>query len=67
MKTNIKIEGMHCNSCAALLTDVLSDLKGVKEANVNFEKKEAHVEYNPKEVNELQMKKAIEAEGYKAK
>jgi copper chaperone len=62
MKTTMKIEGMHCNSCVMLLTDVLQDLPGVKDAKVTMGK--AEVEHDTKTTHD-DMKKAIEAEGYK--
>lgn len=64
MKAQISIKGMHCNSCVMLLTDILTEMEGVKEAEVSLEKEQAVVEYDPKTVNVEHMKAAIEAEGY---
>lgn len=64
MKTTIKVQGMHCHGCEALLTDVLSEIKGVSEAKVSLKEERAIVEHDAT-VNEAQLRKAIEAEGYK--
>lgn len=64
MKAQITIKGMHCSSCVMLLTDVLTELEGVKQAEVSLEKEQAVVEYDPEAVNVEHMKAAIEAEGY---
>ncbi len=64
-QSTIEIEGMHCHSCEVLLTDVLTDTLGVKKARVSLKEKKAHVEFDPNEVSEPELRKAIEAEGYK--
>lgn len=63
-KSTITIEGMHCNSCVMLLTDVLSDIEGVEQADVSMGK--AVVVHDPHKARIDALKKAIEAEGYKA-
>jgi copper chaperone CopZ len=62
---NIKIKGMHCQSCEMLLTDVLAELPGVKAAQVSLKQEAANVEYDEKKTSEKEMRSAIEAEGYK--
>jgi copper chaperone CopZ len=64
MKATIPIKGMHCPSCEALLTDVLAETDGVKEARVSLKENIAHVEFDQSKVSEAQLRKAIEAEGY---
>ena len=66
MKTTIKIEGMHCKSCEMLLTDVLSEMNGVKLAEVSFKNGNAIVTHDEK-TTEKAMRDAIEVEGYKTK
>ncbi len=65
MKSTIKVQGMHCHGCEALLTDVLGETEGVKEARVSLKENAAHVEFDESKVSEAQLRKAIEAEGYK--
>jgi copper chaperone CopZ len=65
MKTTIPIKGMHCPSCEVLITDVLAETDGVKAAKVSLAENAAHVEFDQSKVSEAQLRKAIEAEGYK--
>lgn len=67
MKTQIKINGMHCESCALLIKEILEELEGVKNAKVSFEKSSATVEFNEMKVTEKDIKSLIEKEGYKIK
>ena len=67
MKTALDITGMHCASCATLLTDVLKDLPGVSNATVDFASGRAVVEHNPAKASPGTLRKAIEAEGYGAR
>ncbi len=64
-KIELKIKGMHCNSCPILIKEVLTDTKGVKEATVDLKKANAVVSFDEKLVNEKQLADAIEKEGYK--
>lgn len=43
MKTNLKIEGMSCGHCVSAVTNILSEVKGVKKVSVSIENKEAIV------------------------
>ena len=63
-KTNIKITGMHCQSCVTILTRALNKEKGIKSANVNFSTEKAAVEFNPKLTNEREILKTIKKKGY---
>ncbi|HIH24819.1 TPA: heavy-metal-associated domain-containing protein [Candidatus Woesearchaeota archaeon] len=65
MKTTITIQGMHCASCEALLTDVLSETEGVVDAHVSLKNGNATVEFDDKTVSEARLRRLIEAEGYK--
>ena len=64
-KIKLKINGMHCRSCSALIKDVLEDEKGISSADVVLESGTASVEYDESKVNLEQIKKMIESEGYK--
>lgn len=66
MITKIKITGMHCQSCANLIKDVCSDVKGIKSCSIDAETGEGEVEHGgPADLDEL--KKEIEklGQGYK--
>ena len=62
-KITMKIDGMHCASCASNLTKSLTKL-GAKDINVNviFGKASAEVDDN---VTEEQIKKAVADPGFK--
>ncbi len=61
----LKIDGMVCGSCAALLEKKLSQVPGVHRAEVSFEKKQATLDYDPRAVKPSQFVKAITEVGYK--
>lgn len=54
------IEGMTCGNCAQTATNVLKNVKGVKEANVDFESKKAKAVASNK-LTEQQIKEAIKS------
>ncbi|MCH8012473.1 MAG: heavy-metal-associated domain-containing protein [Candidatus Marinimicrobia bacterium] len=49
--TEMKITGMHCNNCVEKIETVLSNLKGIQNAKVNFDKSVAEIVYDPLVVN----------------
>jgi copper chaperone CopZ len=59
-KIRLKVSGMHCESCATLITDSLSEI-GAKDVKVDVKK--GLVEASG--LGADKMKAAIEAEGYK--
>ena len=63
MKKVFKTTGMHCKSCEMLLTDSISELKGVEKVKANYSKNEIEVEFEAP-ANEKEIVKAIEKEGY---
>lgn len=63
MKANLKVKGMHCNSCEMLIADALEDID--VKAKVDSKKEIATVEFDESKVTLDEVKKAIEAEGYK--
>lgn len=65
MKTTLSVKGMHCASCATLITKALQKTPGVQTANVNYATAKATIDHN-KNVTHEQLISAIEAKGYKA-
>lgn len=61
----LKIDGMFCSSCAALLEKKLSQMTGVRRAEVSFEKKEAILDYDPRRVDVSRFAKLVKDAGYK--
>jgi Cu+-exporting ATPase len=64
-RTELRIEGMTCASCAARIEKKLNKLEGVK-ATVNFATDAAAVSYDPARVNFQELVGAVEAAGYRA-
>jgi len=64
-RIKLKIEGMHCASCAQTVEKALNRTEGIKRAVVNFTLETAMVDYNPLLINPEKMKKAVEKAGYR--
>jgi Cu+-exporting ATPase len=64
-KRILKISGMHCASCAALIENSLKKESGVKTANVNFASEKLYLEYDPAETDLNKIEKTMEGLGYK--
>lgn len=58
------IEGMHCGSCAVSIEMLLANQPGVKSAKVNFDNKEAVIEFEDSEFNFDKVEKIIKQMGY---
>ena len=66
-KIILKIEGMDCASCAAVIERGLKKEKGVASASVNFATEKAYLEFDPAQTNIDRVKKIVEDLGYKAR
>jgi Cu+-exporting ATPase len=64
-KSILKVQGMHCASCAAVIEMALKNEKGIVSGNVNLATEKAYVEYDPEKISLDEVKKAIEKTGYK--
>lgn len=64
MEKVLKVEKMHCRSCEMLLTDVISEIDGVKKVSADFRKGAVKISYDKPAAIDL-ARKAIEKEGYK--
>ena len=66
MKTiTLNIEGMHCGGCVKSVTRVLTELDGVKSADVQLEGK-ANITFDENRVNLVQLIEVIEDAGFDA-
>ena len=61
----LKVEGMHCDGCAATMQALLERNGGVRKAAVSFKEAEARVLYDPQSVTEEQLTAAIEKSGFR--
>ena len=60
-----KVEGMHCDGCAATIQALLERNAGVRKAAASFKDREARVLYEPQAVTEEQLTAMIEKGGYR--
>ena len=58
------ISGMDCGSCAVSIEMLLNNQAGVKSAKVDFDSKEATIEFDDAEFNFKEVKKIINQMGY---
>ncbi|MFA4887081.1 MAG: heavy metal translocating P-type ATPase [Candidatus Nanoarchaeia archaeon] len=65
-KTVLMIKGMHCASCATLITKALAKAPGVKSANVNYSTAKATVDFDEKVVDEKKFIEVVKSKGYSA-
>lgn len=63
-KLKLKIEGMHCSSCAMSIDFDLEDL-GVKSVKTSYAKQECEVEFDEEKINLLKIIDQIKKTGYK--
>ncbi|KKS13143.1 hypothetical protein A2617_01480 [Candidatus Daviesbacteria bacterium RIFOXYD1_FULL_41_10] len=63
-KIKLKIEGMHCTSCALSIDMDLEDLEGVKSANTSYAKQETEVEYDKEKIELEQILDKIKELGF---
>jgi P-type Cu+ transporter len=67
-KIKLKIEGMHCTSCAMSIDGDLEDyVKGVKSAKTSYAKQECEVELSDEKVSSEKIIDQIKKTGYQAK
>lgn len=62
-KTILKIDGMHCTSCAMNIDGELEDL-GVNVVKTNYAKGETEIEYDDKKIPLTKIYEAIRKLGY---
>lgn len=67
VKKKLKIEGMHCTSCAMNIDMDLEDLDGVKEAKTSYAKQESEIEFEEEKLGIAQIILSIEKTGYQAR
>ena len=63
-KKKLKIDGMHCSSCAMTIDMGLEDLDGVNKAQTSYAKAECEVEFDGDKVTQAQIMETIKKAGY---
>lgn len=64
-RVRLRIEGMHCLSCAKLIEGELAGREGVRKVQVSFPEKRGVVVFDPKKVKVQELLGAIESLGYR--
>lgn len=65
-QVTLKIEGMTCPSCPAMVKTALKRLDGVNQVDVSYKEAKAYIHYQDEKVTVEDMIKAIEGIGMKA-
>jgi copper chaperone CopZ len=60
-KIRLKVDGMHCTSCAISIDGELEDTEGVKEAKTNYAKQETEVTFEPEKISEQKIISVIKS------
>ena len=64
-KVNLKIDGMRCAySCAGKVSEIVQNMKGVEECNVDFSSGTAEVVYDNKKINSEKIVKFLNKKTY---
>lgn len=64
--SNLRLSGMHCTSCAAIITKSINKLPGIIDAQVSYASEKARVTFDPKQTSEVAIVAQIKKAGYKA-
>lgn len=65
IKKKLKIDGMHCSSCAMTIDFDLEDLEGVSSVQTSYARQECDIEFDEKAVTLEEISKVVEKSGYK--
>lgn len=64
-KKTFKVSGMKCHSCSKIIKYGLEKEAGINSINVDFDSARAHLEFNPDEIDLLEIENKIKDLGYK--
>ncbi len=64
IKKKLKIQGMHCSSCAMNIDFDLEDLEGIKSAKTSYAKQECEIEFDEAKVTDEIIVQTIKKTGY---
>lgn len=67
VKKKLKIEGMHCSSCAMSIDFDLEDLEGIKKAQTSYARQECEIECEEDKISDEIIIRTIQKTGYQAK
>lgn len=64
MNLRLNVRGMHCGSCAELIKESISELKGVSFVTASFRNGMMTVSFDETQLQPQDIKQAIRREGY---
>jgi len=64
IKKKLKIEGMHCSSCAMNIDFDLEDLDGVNSVKTSYARQVCEVEFDEKKISNQAIIQTIKKTGY---
>lgn len=67
VKKKLKIEGMHCTSCAMNIDFDLEELEGVKSVKTSYAKQECEIEFDSDKATDQVILETIKKTGYTVK
>lgn len=67
VKKKLKIEGMHCSSCAMTIDFDLEDSEGVKQVKTSYASQVCEVEFDEEKISIHEITQVIQKTGYQAK
>lgn len=67
MKTKLKIDGMHCTSCAMSIDERLEEIEGVFSASTSFPKGQTKIKFDERSVDVAALQQAISELGYEVR
>jgi Cu2+-exporting ATPase/Cu+-exporting ATPase len=65
MKKHVGVKGMHCASCASIITKKIGKLEGVKSVEVNVATEKAKLEFDAEKISVAGMNEEMEKLGYR--
>ncbi len=64
VKKKLKIEGMHCTSCAMNIDFDLEDVEGIKSVKTSYAKQECEIEFDEEKISHQKIIQTIKKTGY---
>ncbi len=65
IKKQLKIDGMHCSSCAMSIDFDLEDLDGVHAVKTNYARAQTEIEFDETKIDLSTILKQIQKSGYR--
>jgi len=65
MTTTVPVMGMHCASCAMVITKTFKKVPGVASVDVNYATEQAVIDFDPQVVTLPSLSERIEPLGYR--